>query len=660
MEQKVPMRSRSINYKLVVAYAMMYVIPMMYLLYAIGNVLEDIKLETVATSPAFTILVLAVVTGLIMSIAAFLLIYRSVKPIREAAKNLESFFKEVGEERFSLVPSNDETEKISQYISSMITELRKNINDAANHTQRFDDARWKLLSAIRDVTSKVSEAKSFDVVINAIIQIAADAMRAEIFSILLYSEEKNGLEIIASKGLSEKVIKNTVIDSDDRISWWVFKEKEPTLIEDLRKQKKFKFSNNPIYKGNSLMCVPIKTSEEVLGVCTVTNHLTGKPFAEENLETLVSMAGQIAIIVDNEIYHQKLIIKMAELETLYQVSEQVSHSLDLRETLKNIAKLAVDITKTNACSLRLLNLETNELDVMACVGVSTGYMRKGSLKIGEGVGGYVAKEGVAVAIPNLKKDKRVEYTSYLEEEGLMSLVSVPIKSEDGNVVGIISVYRKEEHEFPKETVELLSTFANNVSVAIKNARLFETIKRNYYDTIQSLALALEARDKYTRGHSERVTDFAVRIAEEMGISESEIETLRFAGKLHDIGKIAIPDSILLKKGKLTLSEYADIKAHPVKGTELLEPLEFLKNILPHIKHHHERYDGKGYPEGLSENSIPVPARILAVADAFDAMTSERPYRNAMPEAQALEELEKNVGSQFDPQVVAAFKNIINK
>ena len=125
MEQKASMRSRGINYKLVVAYAMMYVIPMMYLLYAIGNVLENIELKTVATSPAFTVLVLAIVTGLIMSIAAFLLIYRSVKPIREATKNVESFFKEVGEERFSLVPSNDEPEKISEYISSMITELRK-------------------------------------------------------------------------------------------------------------------------------------------------------------------------------------------------------------------------------------------------------------------------------------------------------------------------------------------------------------------------------------------------------------------------------------------------------------------------------------------------------------------------------------------------------
>lgn len=516
------------------------------------------------------------------------------------------------------------------------------------------------LSTLQQVTSKVSEAEAFNVIVNAIIEIAADAMHAEIFSILLYNEEVKGLQVIASKGLSKKVIKNTVIDSDDKISWWVFKEKEPTLIEDLRKKKKFKFSKNAIYKGNSLMCVPIKTREEVLGVCTVTNHLTGKPFAKEDLETLISIAGQIAIIVDNEIYHHKLTAKINELEILNQVSEQVSRSLDLKDTLENIAKLAVDITKTNACSLRLLNPETNELDIMASIGVSDSYRQKGALKIGDGVGGYVAKEGVAVAIPNLKKDKRVKYTSYLQDEGLMSLVSVPIKNQDGNVVGIISVYKKEEHEFLEETVGLLSTFANNVSAAIKNARLFETITKNYYDTIQSLALALEARDHYTRGHSERVTDFAVQIAKNMGISESEIETLRFAGKLHDIGKIAISDRILLKEGKLTLSEYADIKTHPIKGTELLEPLEFLKNILPHIRHHHERYDGKGYPQGLSKNNIPVLARILSVADAFDAMTSVRPYRNALSEDQALKELDKNTGSQFDPQVVEAFQKVINQ
>jgi putative nucleotidyltransferase with HDIG domain len=351
---------------------------------------------------------------------------------------------------------------------------------------------------------------------------------------------------------------------------------------------------------------------------------------------------------------------MEELESLYNLSEHVSHSLDLSETLTNITKLAVDITHTDACSLRLLNPDTNELEIMAATGVGPGYKNKGSLKIGEGVGGYVAKEGVAVMIPNLTEDKRIKYTSYLDNEGLMSLVSVPIKDEEESVIGIISVYKRQEYSFPQSIVNLLSTFANNTAVTIKNARLFETITRNYSDTIQSLALALEAKDKYTRGHSERVTDFALQIAKELGLTESELYTLRFAGKLHDIGKIAISDNILLKEDKLTLAEYADIKTHPQRGADLLKPLQFLQETCNVIKHHHERFDGKGYPDGLTANAIPLLSRILAVADAFDAMTSERPYRAPLSEKQALKETIACSGTQFDPEIVKAFEKIINK
>jgi HD-GYP domain-containing protein (c-di-GMP phosphodiesterase class II) len=318
------------------------------------------------------------------------------------------------------------------------------------------------------------------------------------------------------------------------------------------------------------------------------------------------------------------------------------------------------ITHTDACSLRLLNPDSHELDIRACTGVGPNYKNKGSLRIGQGVGGYVAQTGISVTIPNLRKDDRIYYTSYLQDEGLMSLVSVPIKDTEGSVIGIISVYRREEYNFPDATVNLLSTYANNTAVAIKNARLFETITKNYSDTIQSLALALEAKDKYTRGHSERVTDFALQIAMEMDLSEDQINTLRFAGRLHDIGKIAISDNILLKNDKLTLAEYADIKTHPQRGADLLKPLAFLQETCEVIKHHHERFDGRGYPDGLKGEQIPLLSRILSIADAFDAMTSERPYRAPLSQEKALQETIDCADTQFDPDIVNIFHGIITK
>jgi len=536
----------------------------------------------------------------------------------------------------------------------IVLRLRKSLS--REHGSRHDQLR-----AIRRITSRISTDEGFESIINAIIGITTGALHAEIGSIMLYNADRKGLEVVASEGLDEELRTKTLItENSDSLSWWVFSNREALLIEDVNNESRFKFHNNPLYKGKSLMCVPIITGDTILGVCSITNHLTGTPFNENSMKMMKSVAGQIAIIVDSELKHHKLIQKMSELESLHRLSEQISSSLDLSETLNNITNLALEITDTDACSLRLLIPELNELKIMSCQGFGPNYLQKGNLQVGQGVGGYVAQEGVAVSIPNLKTDERIHYTSYLDDEDLMSLVSVPIKDTDQNVIGIISVYRRKETEYSEGTVSLLQTFANNTAVAIRNARLFETIKTNYYDTIQSLALALEARDKYTRGHSERVTDFALQIAAEMNMSPAEIDNLRFAGKLHDIGKIAISDNILLKNDRLTMTEYADIKTHPIKGAELIEPLKFLEQTIPLIKYHHERFDGKGYPEGLAEHKIPIEARILAVADSFDAMTSARPYRQPKPEQDAMQEIARNSGSQFDPDVVAAFQRIIER
>ncbi len=186
----------------------------------------------------------------------------------------------------------------------------------------------------------------------------------------------------------------------------------------------------------------------------------------------------------------------------------------------------------------------------------------------------------------------------------------------------------------------------------------QKLEKSYMESIEMLRYTVEAKDPYTRGHSERVSDYSVLLGEKLGLSEEELHTLKIGGLFHDIGKIGVPDTVLSKPGKLTDEEFEEIKKHPSIGAEILSNATIFADIIPIVKYHHERYDGKGYPDGLAGLSIPYLARIAAIADTYDAMRSKRPYRDALPLDIVKEEFRKNAGTQFDPSLVPVFLEII--
>ena len=188
---------------------------------------------------------------------------------------------------------------------------------------------------------------------------------------------------------------------------------------------------------------------------------------------------------------------------------------------------------------------------------------------------------------------------------------------------------------------------------------YEKLERSYMESIQTIRYTVEAKDAYTRGHSDRVSEYSVLIGKHMGLSEEDLRTLRIGGLFHDVGKIGVPDSILLKPGKLTDDEYSEIKNHPTIGAHILSTATIFRDLIPIVKHHHERYDGNGYPSRLKGEEIPFLARITAVADTFDAMTSKRTYRDSLPLDVVKAEIEKCKGTQFDPEIADAFLDILN-
>jgi putative nucleotidyltransferase with HDIG domain len=226
---------------------------------------------------------------------------------------------------------------------------------------------------------------------------------------------------------------------------------------------------------------------------------------------------------------------------------------------------------------------------------------------------------------------------------------------NNEVFGIISLSNKGDGAaFTSDEISLALTFVKKAAQRIENNALYEVFYNNLINTLKSLVNSIEARDSFTKQHSERVTSYALRIAGAMGLSAEESDALRFGGYLHDIGKIGVRDTILLKPDRLTPEEKTEINLHPVIGGNIIKPLQFFPKERELILHHHEHFDGRGYPDHLSGSAIPMTARILAVADAYDAMTSSRPYRQARPHEQAISELKRCSWTQFDGEVVKAF------
>jgi putative nucleotidyltransferase with HDIG domain len=265
-------------------------------------------------------------------------------------------------------------------------------------------------------------------------------------------------------------------------------------------------------------------------------------------------------------------------------------------------------------------------------------------------------------IEDVKKDPL--FTASAKEE-LHSVICAPLEL-NSQIVGTLSLFDKsvagqpQEAHFDKGDLKLFLILTQQTAISLENARLFEEVNDLFLSSIKSLAQTIDAKDPYTHGHSQRVTDIALAIVEQMGFNDEQKKQIMVAAILHDIGKIGIKDAVLSKPNQLTKEEKAIFDQHPHVGSKIMSHIDQLENIIPIIRHHHESYNGNGYPDKLKAKQIPLGARIIAIADTFDAMTSDRPYRKAISPEAAKEEITKLSGIQFDPEVVEAFNRAYSK
>ncbi len=347
--------------------------------------------------------------------------------------------------------------------------------------------------------------------------------------------------------------------------------------------------------------------------------------------------------------------RVGQLATLMELSTIINSTLERKEVLRRAMEAATRLMGCEVGSLFLIDQESKELVFEVALGEKGDRVREIRLKIGEGIAGWVAENGEALLVPDVRKDPRF-YPKADERSKFTTrnIVCVPVRSK-GKVIGVLQAINKLHGEgFLPEDLGLFESLANQVAIAIENASLYEEVRETFLSTAEALAEAREKRDPYTGGHTKRVQGYCLCIGRELSLSHKEMENLRLAAILHDVGKIGIDDAILRKQQGLEEEEFAAIMEHPRLGVEIMGHIRQLRDALPGIRHHQERQDGSGYPDRLRDQEIPLVARIIAVADAFDAMTTDRPYRAAFSELVALEEIKRCAGTQFDRQVVEAF------
>ena len=353
--------------------------------------------------------------------------------------------------------------------------------------------------------------------------------------------------------------------------------------------------------------------------------------------------------------NRKLSEKLREMTTLYEIAKLTSSSLDLDKMISSVFKSAVKILNAETGSLMLFDSEGEFLIIKSAHGLNEEIIRNTRIKKGETIVGLVAQNGKPLIINGRADISQIKGREKYEK---INSICVPLKTKKG-VMGVINLNRKEDAKpFTPDDLNLLFTLANDAAYAIENATLYQNLYESYRSIIRALISALELKDTYTRGHSEAVTRYAVALAKKLKLSPQEIDSIEVAAILHDIGKIGINDNILSKPERLNEEEWREVKQHPEFSYKILKEVKFPWDIKPIIYAHHERYNGKGYPAGLKGRKIPLGARILAVADTFAAMTSERPYRKRLSKERVIEELKTVAGNQLDPDLVEVFVDML--
>jgi putative nucleotidyltransferase with HDIG domain len=540
----------------------------------------------------------------------------------------------------------------------LIPAVQRELKEAkVRHEQR---ERERELEAIASVSASLRTTKTLDEMLSRLLDQVLALVEAEAGSIWLFDPTSDLIELKVQHGWDHDYVRSSV-RLGEGIPGLVVKLGKAIIAREFRNDPHVpEEDREQIPKGIGGACVPLHADENIMGVIFVNVTLPRELTTAEIriLNTLAEIGGNY---IHRTYLHERTVKQLERLAALRSIDLAISSVFDLQITLKILINEVIKQLVVDAASVLLIQPASGRLEYVAGQGFYTSNIESTSLRIGEGNAGKAILERRIVQVTDLKRnDGKFMRAQLLANEQFVSYFAVPLITK-GEVKGVLEIFNRSRLNPNREWLDFLETLGGQTAIAIENAMLLHDLQRSNFElamaydaTIEGWSRALDLRDQETEGHTQRVTDLTLKLARKMGLSEERLVLIRRGALLHDIGKMGIPDYILHKPEELTDEEQRIMREHPQLAYDMLEPIAYLRDALNIPYCHHEKWNGTGYPRGLSGTQIPLEARLFAIVDVWDAITTDRPYRKGWPRQEALQYIREESGKHFDPKLVEVF------
>ncbi len=536
------------------------------------------------------------------------------------------------------------------------------LHDVTERKKSEDEIKRRLaeLEAVNRLSTAMRGAQTLDEMLPVVLDVTLGVLQAAQGAVWLHDPVKDELRATVMRGWGEQtdLPRIPLEKPGEGVAGAVFASGQPYVASDFHLDLRLSEAvRQRIPPGMGGAAIPIRAADEVIGVF-IANVALPRELTPNEVHLLTILSEIAGNAIQRTRLHEQTEQRLQRLDGLHQIDTVINASLDLHLTLNVFVDQVITQLRVDAAAVILLNRQTQMLEYAAGRGFRSPAIEQTRQRLGEGNTGRAALERHTIHIPNLREaGKKLRRTALLTDEGFIAYYGVPLVAK-GQVKGVLEIFHRAPLSPDAEWLDFLEALAGQAAIAVDNATLFNDLQRSNSDltaaydaTIEGWSRALDLRDEETEGHTRRVTDVTMRLARHFGLGEAQLAQVRWGALLHDIGKMGVPDRILLKPGPLTDEEWAVMRQHPTLAYEMLSPVRYLRSALDIPYSHHEKWDGTGYPQGLKGEQIPLTARIFAVVDVWDALRSDRPYRPAWPEEKVIEHLRSLAGTHFDPQVV---------